>query len=173
MPMPKTTDDSISSSGIPTCRSIVTYLKVGTATLVLVHDRRGIFSQRNGVRRSGQSHSGDFARSRRLNKKVKLDDGRQMTAIEVQRVYLDRARRISGRHRTMIRSSMMSSESGISVLDRLEEDPMQLVREVDWVTKKHLIQSYIDKKIAGGTIRGCSCSIFNFMTSNGRAGCII
>jgi len=37
----------------------------------------------------------------------------------------------------------------VSILDRLEEDPMQLVREVDWVMKKHLIQSYTDKKDCG------------------------
>jgi proteasome accessory factor A len=36
-----------------------------------------------------------------------------------------------------------------SVLDRLERDPMELVREVDWVMKKHLIQSYIDRKDCG------------------------
>ena len=35
------------------------------------------------------------------------------------------------------------------VLDKLEEDPMQLVREIDWVTKRHLIQSYVDKKGCG------------------------
>jgi proteasome accessory factor A len=35
------------------------------------------------------------------------------------------------------------------VLDGLEEDPAQLTREIDWVSKRHLIQSYIDKKGCG------------------------
>ena len=35
------------------------------------------------------------------------------------------------------------------MLERLEEDPMQLTREVDWVTKRHLIQSYMEKKGCG------------------------
>jgi proteasome accessory factor A len=35
------------------------------------------------------------------------------------------------------------------VLDRLEDDPMQLSRELDWVGKKLLIQSFVDKKGCG------------------------
>jgi proteasome accessory factor A len=31
----------------------------------------------------------------------------------------------------------------------LEEDPAQLTREIDWVSKRHLIQSYIEKKGCG------------------------
>ena len=36
-----------------------------------------------------------------------------------------------------------------SVLDRLEEDPMQLSRELDWVIKLELIRSYMEKKKCG------------------------
>ena len=36
-----------------------------------------------------------------------------------------------------------------NILNRLEEDPLQLSRELDWVIKKELIESYMDKKGCG------------------------
>jgi hypothetical protein len=35
------------------------------------------------------------------------------------------------------------------VLDKLEQDPRLLVRELDWVAKRHLIESYMDRKGCG------------------------
>ncbi len=35
------------------------------------------------------------------------------------------------------------------VLDKLERDPQLLVRELDWVAKQHLIESYADRKGCG------------------------
>ena len=35
------------------------------------------------------------------------------------------------------------------VLDKLERDPQSLVRELDWVAKQHLIESYADRKSCG------------------------
>jgi proteasome accessory factor A len=67
---------------------LVTYLKVGTATLVLSMIEEG-FSAWDGTGRPGQ---GDLRfRDPTVKRKIKLDDGRQMTAVEIQRVYLERA----------------------------------------------------------------------------------
>ena len=41
------------------------------------------------------------------------------------------------------------------VLDRLERDPRLLVRELDWVAKRYLIESYMERKSADGMIRAC------------------
>jgi hypothetical protein len=35
------------------------------------------------------------------------------------------------------------------VLDRLERDPRSLVRELDWVAKRYLIESYMERKSCG------------------------
>jgi len=35
------------------------------------------------------------------------------------------------------------------VLDKLEQDPMLLVRELDWVAKRQMIRSYIERKGCG------------------------
>ena len=61
----------------------------------------------------------------------------------------------------------------VSVLDRLEEDPMQLVHEVDWVMKNISSNPIRTKKTVVGMILGSFCWICNFMTSNVPAGCII
>ena len=66
----------------------------------------------------------------------------------VQRVYLDRAQEyLAHQEHDPILDDVW--QRWAMVLDKLEEDPMQLVREIDWVTKRHLIQSYIDKKGCG------------------------
>ena len=71
-----------------------------------------------------------------------------MTAIEIQRVYLERAQDyLAQQDHDPILDDVLATMG--TVLDRLEEDPMQLVREIDWVTKRHLIQSYMDKKGCG------------------------
>ena len=71
-----------------------------------------------------------------------------MTAIEIQRVYAARGKGVLDRAGPRSRFRRCAQE-WVSVLDRLEEDPMQLLHEVDWVMKKHLIQSYTDKKDCG------------------------
>ena len=109
-----------------------TYLKVGTATLVLSMIEAG-FSVTGMELEDPVKAIREISRDPTLNKKVKLDDGRQMTAIEIQRVYVKRAR--SSSTRTRMIPCWMTLAKWVSVLDRLEEDPMQLVHEVDWVMK--------------------------------------
>ena len=79
---------------------------------------------------------------------MKLDDGRQFTAIDIQRLYLDRAHDyLTTQPHDPVLDDIWARWA--DVLDRLEEDPMELYREIDWVSKKKVIQSYFDKK-------GCS-----------------
>jgi proteasome accessory factor A len=124
-----------------------TYLKVGTATLVLSMIESG-FGVTGMELEDPVKAIREISRDPTLNKKVKLDDGRQMTAIEIQRVYVKRAAEfLAAQDHDPVLDDVW--EKWVSVLDRLEEDPMQLVHEIDWVMKKHLIQSYTDKKDCG------------------------
>jgi proteasome accessory factor A len=125
----------------------VTYLKVGTATLVLSMIEEGYVVQGMEFEDPVKAIR-EISRDPTLKRKIKLDDGRQMTAVEVQRVYLDRAQEyLAQQTHDPILDDVW--QRWAMVLDKLEEDPMQLVREIDWVTKRHLIQSYIDKKGCG------------------------
>jgi len=124
-----------------------TYLKVGTAALVLSMIEDG-YTVHGLELEDPVKAIREVSRDPTLKKKVKLDDGRQMTAIEIQQVYLKRAREYLNQqaHEPILDDVYDKWER---MLQQLEEDPMQLIHQVDWVTKKHLIQSYVDKKNCG------------------------
>jgi len=124
-----------------------TYLKVGIAALVLsmIEDGYAV----SGIELEDPVKAiREISRDPTLKKKVKLDDGRLMSAIEIQRAYLDRAHDyLSIQPQDPVMEDLLARWD--LMLDRLEEDPHQLSREVDWVTKKLMIQSYVDKKGCG------------------------
>jgi proteasome accessory factor A len=74
-------------------------------------------------------------------RKVRLANGRELSALDVQWEYLERAIRYS-------RSAGFPPEVERAVamweylLTGLEKDPMSLAREVDWVAKHQLIERY-------------------------------
>lgn len=124
-----------------------TYLKVGTATLVLSMIEEGVTVSGMELEDPVKAIR-EISRDPTLKRKVRLDDGRQMTAIEIQRVYWERAQTfLAGQPPDPFLSDIL--EKWGSMLDRLDDDPMQLTREVDWVAKRHLIQAYVDKKSCG------------------------
>jgi len=125
---------------------ISTYLKAGLTSLVL------------GVLEGGGNLSLELAdpvravhqigRDPRCEIELELADGRRMTAVEVQREYLNRVDGYySGDHRDEIADDLVRRWN--HVLDRLEEDPMGLSREVDWVIKKRMMESYMERKGVG------------------------
>jgi proteasome accessory factor A len=75
---------------------------------------------------------------------VKLKDGRALSAVDLQWEFLTRARRywVQRPHEPWVEDVMARWES---VLTRLARDPMSLARELDWVIKHQLIESYADK----------------------------
>ncbi len=78
-------------------------------------------------------------------KQVKLANGRELSALDIQWEYLDRAMRFS-------RSPGFPPEVEQAVarweylLTGIEKDPMTLDREVDWVTKRKMLESYQEKR---------------------------
>ncbi|HEU5269026.1 MAG TPA: proteasome accessory factor PafA2 family protein, partial [Jatrophihabitans sp.] len=82
-----------------------------------------------------------------LRHRVKLADGRAMTAVEVQREYWDRARKyVDDRYGADLdaQTEQVLGEWD-SVLTRLAEDPMQLAGELDWVAKLRLLQGFRER----------------------------
>jgi proteasome accessory factor A len=124
-----------------------TYLKVGTAALVLSMIEEG-YTIHGMEFEDPVKAIREVSRDPTLKKKVKLEDGRQMTAIEIQWIYLKKAREyLSQQSHDPILDDVCNKWE--KILQQLEEDPMQLTHQVDWVTKKQLIQSYVDKKHCG------------------------
>jgi proteasome accessory factor A len=124
-----------------------TYLKVGTASLVLSMVEDG-FTVAGMELEDPVKAIREISRDPTLKKKVKLDDGRQMSAIEIQRTYWERAQEyLETQPEDPVLQDVL--EKWGRDLDRLDDDPSQLTREVDWVAKRLLIQAYVDKKACG------------------------
>ena len=126
-----------------------TYLKVGATAVVLtmIEEKWPLpeIELEDPVRSIKE-----VSRDMTLKETVRLSDGRQCTAIEIQRLYLEAAHRFFERHEMDAVSRDVLTRWG-DVLDRLQTDPMQLSREIDWVIKLQLIRSYMDKKQCGWT----------------------
>src|SRR5207244_4029054 len=74
---------------------IATYLKVGTAALVLSMIEDGYTVSHMELDDPVKAIR-EVARDTTLKKKIKLEDGRELTAIEIQRVYMERAKEYLG-----------------------------------------------------------------------------
>ncbi len=124
-----------------------TYLKVGTTDLVLsmIEDK---FTVPNIELDEPVKAIRDISKDTTLKRRIKLEDGRELTALEIQRMYWERASEYleTQPHDKIMHDVLREWER---VLDRLEDSPMLLVRELDWVTKKWIMESYIEKKGCG------------------------
>jgi proteasome accessory factor A len=122
-----------------------TYLKVGTAMLVLYMIGDGFLTDdlelRNPVR-AMQAVSHDPT----CKVQIPLKNGKRMTPVEVQWLYHAAAQRYVDTVAQMDDSLKVVVEEWGSVLERLADDPMQLHREIDWVMKLHLITNYMDRR---------------------------
>jgi proteasome accessory factor PafA2 len=125
---------------------ISAYLKVGTTSLVLAMIEDKFISRELSVDqpvRSLRAVSHDPS----LRHLLKLADGRKLTAVQLQMEYLDLARKyVEDRFGSDADAQTLDVlERWESVLTRLEADPMQLGRELDWVAKLKLLNSYRDR----------------------------
>ncbi|MDK3258738.1 depupylase/deamidase Dop [Blastococcus capsensis] len=118
-----------------------TYLKIGTTSLVLAmiearalpHD----LAMEEPVREL-QAISHDPT----LTHQVLLRDGRRMTALEVQRSYLEHAVRFVGTRGEADQQTTDVLRRWAEVLDDLETDPMRLADRLDWPAKLRLLEGY-------------------------------
>src|SRR6266571_1324523 len=123
-----------------------TFLKVGTTSLVLamIEDRwlTDDLKIAEPVRElRAVSHDPS------LQHTIRLADGRSIIALDLQREYLDRARKfVDDRYGTDAdaQTAQVLTEWE-SVLTRLGEDPMLLAGELDWVAKLRLLNGYKER----------------------------
>jgi len=78
-------------------------------------------------------------------RELALDRGAKMTAVQIQREYLEMALAYtSSREVDPVTKDVLAKWE--SVLESLERDPMELSREIDWVIKKALIEGFMERK---------------------------
>jgi proteasome accessory factor A len=126
-----------------------TYLKVGTTNLILSMIEDGYFV--SGVELEDPVRAiREISRDTLLKRRVKMEDGRELTGIEIQRIYLERLDEyVAKAGLDEDPETMDILGKWADVLDKMEEDPMQLSGLVDWVTKKEVMLSYMGKKGCG------------------------
>ncbi|MFM8540815.1 MAG: depupylase/deamidase Dop [Nitrospira sp.] len=124
-----------------------TYLKVGTLAVVLGMIEAGAefpsMQLDDPVRALKQ-----VSRDLELKGTLKRADGRATSALEIQRAYWKAAMDFYACHELnqITKDVLVRWEE---VLDKLEQDPVLLVRELDWVAKREMIRSYMDRKGCG------------------------
>ena len=120
------------------------YLRQGATALVLGMIEDGAidrdFQLRDPVR-AIKEVSHDPACKRVLE----LQSGRKLTAIQMQREYLELAGQYVAERDTPAWAADVL-ERWAHVLDALERDPRELSREIDWVIKMTLIESFMERK---------------------------
>src|SRR5277367_5698223 len=121
-----------------------TYLKLGTTALVLdlIEDgpAHGIDLSDLALARPVHAvHA--VSRDPSLRATVALADGREMTALALQRIYLDRAAKlVDGRDHDARAADVV--ETWAHVLDQLERDPMECAELLDWPAKLRLLEGF-------------------------------
>jgi proteasome accessory factor A len=124
-----------------------TYLKVGALSIVLDLLEAGADLPRINLADPVGAIK-QVSRDTQVKETLKLADGTATIAIAVQRAYLKAAQDFYACHELnqVTKDVLVRWED---VLDRLERDPRLLVRELDWVAKRYLIESYMDRKSCG------------------------
>jgi proteasome accessory factor A len=118
-----------------------TYLKVGTTALVLAMIEARALTEDLSIEEpvaALQAVSHDPS----LTSLVRLRDGRRMTALDVQRAYLDQAAAFVERTGEADAQTADVLRRWAEVLDVLADDPLRLADRLDWPAKLRLLEGY-------------------------------
>jgi len=123
---------------------VSTYLKVGTTALVLAMVEDGALRKDLALEDPVRAIK-EISHDTTCTRKVRLKRGKEFSAIELQREYLELAQAY---YATVEQSPQVTDllECWERVLAQLAEDPRQCARELDWVIKQELIHSYMTRK---------------------------
>lgn len=124
-----------------------TYLKLGTMAILLELIEAGADLPQVELADPVQAIK-TVSRDLEMKDDLKLTDGKAMTALAIQHAYLRTAVDFYACHELsqITKDILVRWEE---VLAKLEQDPRQLVRDLDWVAKRQMIESYMDRKGCG------------------------
>ncbi len=122
-----------------------TFLKVGATAIILrmLEDPGTVLRDmtlENPIR-SIREISHDLT----CRRKVKLQNGREVSALDIQTEYLNRALRFSEKH-GLPEEEEQALQMWKHCVEGIDKDPMTLDRECDWVIKLNLIDRYKARK---------------------------
>jgi proteasome accessory factor A len=128
---------------------LTTYLKVGTTAVVLSMIEEG-FTVKGMELEDPVKAIRDISRDPTLKKRVRLEDGRELTALEIQMTYCERAEAyLSALGSSADDTTRELIEYWGYVLQTLVTNPMKLAQELDWVIKKNMMELFTARKNCG------------------------
>ena len=126
---------------------VATFLKLGTTALWLAAVEDDAAGEPIRFANPVQTFR-DISRDLSLEMPIELDNGKRMTALEIQWELLGRCARYGETHGL----DAVGEEEGHLILDRwelvlngLESDPAGLAEQIDWIAKYRLIEGYRDR----------------------------
>ena len=126
---------------------ISTYLKVGTTALVLDMIEEKALTADLGIA-DPVGELKQVSHDPTLKHRLKLRDGRRLTALDLQWAFLERAAAFVAEHGSDEQTDDVLARWE-SVLDRLGRDPMECAEELDWVAKLRLLEGYRERENLG------------------------
>lgn len=122
-----------------------TALKIGTTSLMLQLIEQGLAPKAAGIANLVPTlHA--VSKDCTLEQMVVLSDGRSISEIDHQRLYLEAAQKAFTAGDAETEWVLSHWES---TLEALEKDPMQLSDRIDWVTKKWLLETFMEAEGCG------------------------
>jgi proteasome accessory factor A len=120
------------------------YLRSGATALVLSMIEDGAIDKNLSLRdpvRSIKETSHDPS----CRKELQLEEGKRMTAVQIQAEYLEMAQRyVASRGADPMTKDVLTKWE--HVIDCLQRDPMELDGQIDWVMKKSIIEGFMERK---------------------------
>jgi len=118
-----------------------TFLKVGATSILLRMLEDPSFVLRDMTLENPIRAIREISHDPTMKRLVRLANGREASALDIQTEYLERAQRYA-QTRDLSPLEVQALQMWEHCLTRLADDPLTLDREVDWVIKHKLIESY-------------------------------
>ena len=127
---------------------VSTYLKVGTTALVLAMVEDGALRKDLALEDPVRAIK-EISHDTTCTRKVRLKRGKEFSAIELQREYLDLAHAYYATVEQSAPGDRSPRALGARPRPSSPRSPRQCARELDWVIKQELIRSYMSRKEVG------------------------
>ncbi len=121
-----------------------TYLKVGACSILLRMLEEPSVVLRDMTLENPIRAIREISHDITCRRRVRLANGREVSALDIQSEYLERALKYAER-RDLSPQEKQALQMWEHCLDGLATDPLSLRRECDWVTKYHLVEGYREK----------------------------
>ncbi len=118
-----------------------TYLKCGTTSIILKMLEEDGAPWRDLTLENPIRAIREISHDTTCRRRVRLANGRELSAFEIQSEYLTRALKFAKR-RGLPDQEQRALDMWQHVMTTIERDPLELRTEVDWVIKHHLVEAY-------------------------------